>query len=338
LAFAPDNQSLILAIGPAAGPSRFPNPGGKGQAGEAQIWNLKTNSLVSTLHGQGPISTLVFAPGDRTLACGGISLDGKDGEVRLWLVSEAKGGCVLDGHAGPVGCAAYSPDGKTLATGGHDKTIRLWDVESGQERASLKGFANAPHRLRFTPDGKVLAVVCRSEKVVTLWTLAGKTALAGHTLEVSDLAFAPEGRRLATAAGGDKAGEVKLWDLDAGREIAALPKHAQAVRSVAFAPDGRTLAVACGKDVSLWDPATSTELKKWQLPSPVCQVAYAPGGATLAVGLETGTVTLHHSATGRALATLEGQSGALCSLSFSPDGKMLVAAVKEGRPKVWQLP
>jgi WD40 repeat protein len=107
---------------------------------------------------------------------------------------------------------------------------------------------------------------------------------------------------------------------------------------VAFAPDGRTLAVACGKDVALWDPATSTELKRWQLASLVCQVAYAPGGSTLAVGLETGTVSLHHAVTGQALATLEGQTGALCSLSFSADGKMLVAAVKEGRPKVWQLP
>jgi WD40 repeat protein len=246
---------------------------------------------------------------------------------------------MLEGHGGSVECAAYSPDGKTLATGGgQDKTIRLWDVASGQERAILKGFANPPLRIRFSPDGKILAVVCRSEKVVTLWTLAGKTTLAGHTFEVIDLAFAPEGRRLATCAGTDKNGEVKLWDLDTGREITALPKQAHPVRSVAFAPDGRTLAVAIDKDVTLWDSASATELKRWQLAGPVYQMAYAPGGATLAVGLETGTVTLHHPATGVGLASLEGQTGNLCCLAFSPDGKMLAAAVKEGRPKVWQVP
>ncbi len=106
---------------------------------------------------------------------------------------------------------------------------------------------------------------------------------------------------------------------------------------MAFAPDGRTLAVACGKDVTLWDPARSTELKRWSSASPVGKVAYAPDGATLAVGLETGTVTLHHAATGRAATTLAGQSGDLSFLAFSPDGKLLAAAVREGRPRVWQL-
>jgi WD40 repeat protein len=299
---------------------------------------VNSGRLLTSLHGQGQVSCLAFSPDDRTLMSAGGGPDRNEGEVRLWLFREVKHGCALEGHAGPVGCAAYSPDGKTLATGGDDKTIRLWDVDTGRQRATLNGFANPSLRMRFSPDGKILAVACRSEKVVTLWTLAGKTTLAGHTLEVTDLAFAPEGRRLVTAAGAEKCGEVKLWDLDTCREIAALPRQPQAVRSVAFAPSGRTLAVASGKDATLWDPATSAELKRLQFPSRVCQVAYAPGGASLAVGLETGTVTLHHAVTGEGLATLEGQTGALCSLAFSPDGKMLVAAVKDGRPKVWRLP
>ncbi|HKB38923.1 MAG TPA: WD40 repeat domain-containing protein, partial [Gemmataceae bacterium] len=207
----------------------------------------------------------------------------------------------------------------------------------GQERATLKGFANPLLCVRFSPDGKTLATACRSEKVVTLWTLAGKTVLNGHTQEVTDLAFAPEGRRLATAAGAENTGEVKLWDVDTGKEIATLPRQARRVQSLAFSPDGRTLAVACGKEVTIWDPPTGTELKRWQLAGPVCRLVYAPDGATLAAGLENGTVTLHEAASGRALATLEGQTGTLFCLAFSPDGEMLVAAVKAGPPKVWQL-
>ncbi len=342
LVFGPDSKTLFLGGESAPGPPGKALPGrmspGRAPAGEVQIWNVNSNSLVTTLHGHGPISALVMAPDNRTLVSAGSGATGNEGDVCLWQIPAAAGGGVLEGHAGPVGCADYSPDGKTLATGGDDKTIRLWDVGTGQERGCLKGFGAAPARVRFSPDGKIIAVACRSEKVVTLWTLAGKTVLADHALEITDLAFAPEGRRLATAGGADNAGEVKLWDLDTGRPTATLPKQPRPVRSVAFAPNGRTLAVACGTDVALWDPATSTEIKRWPLAGPVCRVAYAPDGATLAVGLETGAVTLHDAATGRALATLAGQTGEVYSLSFSPDSKMLVAAVKEGRPKIWQVP
>ena len=45
----------------------------------------------------------------------------------------------LKGHTGGAYSVAYSPDGKTLASGCGDKTIKLWDVATGKEQATLRG-------------------------------------------------------------------------------------------------------------------------------------------------------------------------------------------------------
>ena len=81
-----------------------------------------------------------------------------------------------------VCCVAFSPDGKTLASGSEDKTIKLWDVATGKEQATLKGHTEWVKSVAFSPDGKTLASGS-GDSTIKLWDVAtGKeqATLKGH--------------------------------------------------------------------------------------------------------------------------------------------------------------
>ena len=234
---------------------------------EVTLWDLARREPVHTLLGLlMEVHCMAYSPDGRWIATGGEgrSRTGPQSEVVIWdaVTGRLIRRLALKGTVQlMVDSLAFHPDGRTLVA---SDGIRLgvWNTTDWADRMLPVASTGLSPLVVFSPDGQLLATTdgAFSDCPVLLRETSRYTplrALRGHTALVRDMAFSPDGKRLASASD-DRS--VKVWDTGTGLALLTIRRAGFEPRSVAFSPDGYLLAAASGGPngkVLIWDETPS---------------------------------------------------------------------------------
>jgi WD40 repeat protein len=291
------------------------------------------------------VLSVAFSPDDDEAL---LATGSRDGTAKVWDVASGQELMTLRGHTDQVNSVAFSPDDDEalLATGSRDGTVKVWDTDSGEELWTGRGHTDQVNSVVFSPDGQTLASASCKERSteqicvqgeIRLWnTVTGEPIgepLTAHTNLVSDVAFSPDGRRLATASHDSTA---KVWDLSLGEVVQEFTGHSRELTSITFSPSEERIATAdWDGQVKLWNAENGQEVRTLTNDSPILDVIFSRDGSRLAAASEDETAKVWDAGSGQKLLTLSGHDGSVHSIAFSHDGTHLATASADDTAKIW---
>ncbi len=254
------------------------------------------------------------------------------------------------GHMAKIQGLAFTRDGNFVVSSSNDKVIRIWDWRAQKTVRAIRGEAGPGsegqvYSMALSPDERWLATAgwmaegsgIRDEAVgdIRLYDFKSgelRALLRAHTDVVNSLAFSPDSRHLIS--GGSSEGAVFLWDAGTGWLPRPLANHKDHVYAVGFTPDGlRAISGSDDKTLRLWNVDDGKLIKEMAGHGGKIRVlSVSRTDSTIASGDTSGEIRFWNGYTGAPVKLFAKQVSGVGSLSFSPDGKMLLSTCRSGPP------
>jgi WD40 repeat protein/serine/threonine protein kinase len=299
------------------------------------VWDLTTGKELDSFLENRELRCAAFSPDANFLLTG-------DGAGSVSARNLSNGVCTkFQAHTVPVLAIAFSPDGKSFATGSSDeKCIRLWDLETlSPKENQFLGQAGDVWTLSFSADGKRLASGTRDD-IIRIWNVAAASSPSTldrlHADQYANIAFSPNSRLFA---GGCEDHTVKIWNVNTLAVVATIPR---ANFVVAFSSDNRRLLVSGPQWNAFWwdiEKRTAEFLPTYSgQQGGVNSVAISPDRRFAALGMSNGDILIVDMNTGLlARPALKGHTDSVRSLAFSPDGAKLASGSSDKNVMVWDV-
>ena len=272
---------------------------------------------------------------------------------------------VLDGHQGMVTSLAFSPEGNMLASSGYDRFIKFWDMESGR----LSGQVNVqdtPNFLAFSPDGSRLVVASNLE-VTFLNSVSMEIENSIPVSSGCNLVFSPDGNLVYVSTPFN----ITVIDSNAGTAILEFPDPSALVPTTTVADDGTIVSVTYetpnvvdnfalspdGTQIATYsvNPVTDTHpggenvrLAIWDAKSgkykseinffaeSIQAMKFSSDGTRLALG-NGNEIWIWDTSAWQIVKRLSGHIDLVEDLTFTPDGKVVISASRDGTIRSWSL-
>jgi eukaryotic-like serine/threonine-protein kinase len=336
-----------------------------GADGAIKIWDTATGQELWTLRGHTKnVTCVTFSMDGRRLAS-----SSSDQTIKIWDGKASPEARTWRGAAGPIARIAFFPDGDRIlvakniedAAGRVCHLLTILDTAQNMRDATLDDASNSQcgrpiDGISIRNDGQLVAAASQTGRVEA-WTIADRRSCFRYdesTSRFGDVAFSPDGRRLAAAGqvnarrpNGEAApndtdanGLLLVFDLDTGLILWRVAGTTTGlIRDIAFSPDGQILATADNNTtITIWDSKTGQMRKKLRGHTRlISSLAFSPDGEKLASASWDSTVIVWNLDSGQPTTRLQGHMRSVLCVAFSPDGRRLATSSEDQSVKLWDV-
>ncbi|KAG0364209.1 wD repeat domain, partial [Mortierella sp. AD032] len=282
--------------------------------GTVRLWNLVTGETLN-IFGQKvgvDILSVAFSSNGKYIASGS-----EDGAVRIWDAVDYKETSHVYYHGGVINCIVFSPDNIHIASGGDDGTISIWNMDTKDTERVIR-HGGVIKCLAYSSTGENIASG-GDDQYVRIWTAAtGATdSTLDHNNSVLSLSYSTDGTQIWMGSADYKVYAWADFSLVSRTDTPSTAEFSKDCRQVAWNPDG--------KGVQLWSMDSGTlERTLGRCSESIEHFLFSSVHNIIATSSRDGMVKLWDSQTGECLESLEGHTGGVAKIMFSPDGMQIL--------------